>query len=245
MITIKNERLEVKMAEPNEEMNTCRFNRAGFIFSAVLDGKTEFCGDEHGGSGGYGMCSEIVCDPLSENAAIGERFPKYGVGLLKKENEGAYMFMNVYETEPHEISKEVFPDKVIFTTAPKMCGGFALSEKKTVSVKDNVLRVDYEITNAGEKELDYREYVHNFITLDYEGKRCSYNLTMQAGNATVPYSWQLAMGPARIVARDFFDPWYHNIWSPGFVISPEVYFRKVLQPGEKAVYVREWEFYAR
>ena len=129
-------------------------------------------------------------------------------------------------------------------TEPKALDGYAMREKKTVSVCGNVLRVEHEVENAGEKAFEYSEYNHNFLTLDLKGARNSYNLTMEAGNAGYPYKWRLAYHPSRLTihARDYFEPHHHNIWSPGWVISPEVFFVKPLQPGEKAVYVREWEF---
>ena len=244
MFTIHSDRLTVGFAEPNVENLTSRFNRAGFITSVVLDGKTEFCGDERGGTHGAGLCSEITTDSPSREAGVGELFPKFGVGLIKKPDELPYMFMRPYEADPFEIRYELYGDRVAFETDPKPASGYALREKKTVSVTGNVLRVDYEVENTGEKAFEYSEYCHNFLNLEYDGVTNGFNLTMDAGNAGYPYGWLITFFPSRhkITARDYFAPHHHNIWSPGFVISPEVYYSTSLAPGGKAVYAREWEF---
>lgn len=244
MITIQKDRLCVSMAEPNVDFNTCRFDRAGFITSVVLDGKHEFCGDEHGGTMGVGLCSEITTDVMSGEVGIGEQFPKFGVGILDKYEPRPYNSQKFYNVDPFEVRTEVYPDKVVFYTEPRELDGYALREKKTVMIHDNILSVDYDIENAGSRDFLYSEYCHNFLTLDFDGKRNSYNLTMQAGNAGFPYEWRLAYNPAGLIihARDYFRPDHHNIWSPGFVISPEVYFVRPLAPGERAAYRREYEF---
>ncbi|MBR6321369.1 MAG: hypothetical protein IKR59_00745 [Lachnospiraceae bacterium] len=244
MFTLEKDRLRVSIAEPNVENNTCRFNRAGFITSVILDGTYEFCGDEHGGTMGAGLCSEITTDVISKDAAVGEKFPKFGVGLLTKIDEHPYIFMRTYEVDPFEIRAEAGEDSVTFYTEPRELCGYALREKKTVSIHDNVLAVDYEVENAGSLEFEYSEYCHNFLTLDFEGVRNSYNLNMQMGNAGFPYEWRLMFSPGAtvITGREYFVPHHHNIWSPGFVISPEVFFVKTLAPGEKASYRREYEF---
>ena len=244
MITIKKDRLSVSMAEPNVENNTCRFNRAGFITSVLLDGKHEFCGDEHGGTNGAGLCSEITTDVMSAEVAVGEKFPKFGVGILDKYEPRPYNFFKTYEVSPFEIRTEISEDKVVFYTEPRELGGYALREKKTVSIHDNILSVDYDVENAGSRDFLYSEYCHNFLTLDFDGKRNSFNLNMQMGNAGFPYEWQISFSPSGLLlkARDYFKPHHHNIWSPGFVISPEVYFVRQLAPGEHAAYRREYEF---
>ena len=244
MFTIKSDRLTVCIAQPNVENNTCRFNRAGFVTSVVLDGQYEFCGDEHGGTKGVGLCSEITTDVHSDKVAVGEKFVKFGVGLLKKYEDAPYDAQKFYDVEPFAITAEATDTAVVFHTEPKALDGYAMREKKTVSVCGNVLRVEHEVENAGDKPFEYSEYNHNFLTLDLKGMRNSFNLTMDAGNAGYPYKWRLAYHPSRLTihARDYFEPHHHNIWSPGWVISPEVFFVKTLVPGEKAVYVREWEF---
>ena len=84
MITIESNRLSVTIAEPNQECNTCRFDRAGFITQVTLDGEYEFCTKEYGGTNGMGLCSEIKFDPLSVSAPVGGKFLKPGVGITRR-----------------------------------------------------------------------------------------------------------------------------------------------------------------
>lgn len=244
MIILKSSRLEVKIAQPNEEYNTCRFNRAGFIMSAVLDGETEFLGDEKGGSEGYGLCSEIKLDPLSENVLPGEKFVKFGVGIMTKPDEKPYNFMNRYETEPFEIETSVSENQAVFITKSKAIAGYAMAEKKTVTVKENMIRVEYELLNEGEKELNYREYVHNFLTHDFAGERNQYNLFIPNRDPGEPFTWTISFYPTgrKITGKDYFVPESYNIWSPGFVISPEIFIDEKILPGKTLTYAREWIF---
>lgn len=244
MITLKSNRLEVKIAEPNVENNTYRFNRTGFIMSAVLDGKTEFLGDEQGGSGGYGLCSEIKTDPLSDVVEVGARFIKFGVGLMTKKEEKPYYFMDQYETEEFDITTEVGEDRAVFYTKSKDIVGYAMAERKTVIVKENMIRVEYELANESENDIAYSEYVHNFLTLDFDGERNQYNLMIPNKNTGDPFTWHISYYPSGhgITGKEYFTPDYHNIWSPGFVISPEIFITETIKSGEKLSYAREWIF---
>ena len=245
MFTIKSSRLSVSIAEPNVENNTARFNRNGFITSAILDNRHEFCGDERGGTWGAGLCCEITTRVMYEDIRIGEQFPKFGVGILTKYEDAPYDSLKHYEVEPFSFHACLAADnKLVIDTDPCPFHGYALKEKKTYTVHENILRVDYEVENVGEKELEYAEYCHNFLTTEFDGKRNNYNLYMQAGDAEYPYKWRIhyTQSGLYINVREYFSPDHFNIWSPGFVISPEVYFKKVLKSGDKAVYSREWEF---
>ena len=139
MYTMKSDRLTVQVAKPNKEDLTCRFDRAGFITSVVLDGQYEFCSEEGGGSFGKGLCSEIQCDPLSNEVAVGDTFFKFGVGILTKTEERPYMILNQYPCEDFEVTADAKDDCIVFRTEPKDCKGYAAAEQKTLSVKGNVI----------------------------------------------------------------------------------------------------------
>ena len=171
MYTLKTDRITVTVAEPNKECRTCRFDRAGFVTAVKLDGKYDFLAQEDmldgsPSSGGMGLCCEIQCDPMSENAKIGEQFPKFGVGNLTKEKEGAYFFMDSYPCEDYEVAVKEEADCLTFTTAPKELGGYAVSEVKKVAVKDNTLVLTTTLKNAGSKAITFDEYCHNFMSLN-------------------------------------------------------------------------------
>jgi hypothetical protein len=170
-IMISSERLNVKIAVPHESPNeSIRFDRAGFVTSVMLDSTHEFCTAEppnldYPCTGGIGLCSEITCHSTFDDAAVGERFAKFGVGLLKKPDNEPYVYHGSYDCEPFEITWEAKADSAVFTTKPRACLGYALSERKSLSVAGNELSVQYEFKNTGEKDIIFNECCHNFVSL--------------------------------------------------------------------------------
>jgi hypothetical protein len=171
MLYLKSDRLYVEVALPGEPPNvTCRFDRAGFVTEVVLDGSHRFCASEpnnlsHPSSGGRGICCEFIFDPSGE-AAVGGRFPKFGVGLLEKATDEPYRFMAKYDTDPYNVSFKADESSVTFQTAPKECLGYGVAQTKTVSAEGNVLSVSVRLENTGGKPIRAREYCHNFLTVN-------------------------------------------------------------------------------
>ena len=171
MYTLKNDRITVSISEPNKENRTCRFDRAGFITGVKLDEKYDFLAKEDmedgsPSSGGMGLCCEIQCDPMSGSVEVGQQFPKFGVGLLTKNEDKEYFFMNTYPCEDFDITVDCKEDSICFNTAAKEINGYAVCQKKTISIKDNTLTITTELKNVGSKEISFDEYCHNFITLN-------------------------------------------------------------------------------
>lgn len=170
MFYLKTDRLRVEVCEPHEAPNTTfRFDRAGFVSEVTLDGRYKFCATEpnnlsHPSSGGMGFCSEIQCDVSSE-AGIGEYFPKFGIGLLKKEEHEPYCFFKKYTAKLFPIEVKASDSAVEFITEPIVCRGYALKQHKVVSVKDNTITFLTKIKNVGEKSVHIKEYCHNFISI--------------------------------------------------------------------------------
>ena len=168
MLTLQNDRLRVEIAEPGEAPNTgFRFDRAGFIADVVLDGAHSFCTSEplnliHPSSGGRGLCCEYQCD-LSGEVADGEYYPKFGVGLIRK--DGAYVFHRQYaDVREFPVRIETEDNGITFTTEPVECLGYALRAVKKISLDGTKIMLEGQIENAGEKELTIREYCHNFLS---------------------------------------------------------------------------------
>ena len=182
MITLKSNRLRVEIAENGEEPNTTfRFDRAGFISDIILDGSTWFCASEprnliHPTSGGRGLCSEYQCD-VSQEAQIGGYFPKFGVGLIRKEADEKYIFHKQYaDVKPFHVDVKAASDNAVFTTQDEPCMGYALLCAKTIKVHDNSLQMDMEVKNTGEKNIEISEYCHNFLSIAGMALGPGYNL---------------------------------------------------------------------
>lgn len=171
MILLQNGTLRVEIAEPGEHPNDgVRFDRAGFITEVVLNNEIHFCGNEnknniHKTTHGRGLCCEYKMDASSE-AKVGERYPKLGVGLVLKENDEKYHFTGTYDIEYFPVEVQSGDTWAEFKTADVLCCGYAAEQVKKVSIEGNVLTVEYELKNVGEKEIVTDEYCHNFINID-------------------------------------------------------------------------------
>ncbi|MCQ2539432.1 MAG: hypothetical protein MJ114_03175 [Acetatifactor sp.] len=291
MYTLKNPRMLVEIAEPNAECRTSRFDRAGFVTRVRLDGKYEFLGQEDmldgsPSSGGMGLCSEIVCDPLSAEVAVGEKFPKFGVGLLTKETEEPYYFMNSYPCEDYPVGVAETRNQISFGSGNVACGGYAMEQRKVITLEDTTLTIAYEFINTGSKELTFEEYCHNFITLNRKKVNRDYRLEIPcleipAGEIKTldictpfysdgsslskseesmvfalyafgkeqmkpvdTYQWKLTDLKEGLVVTetDDFTVDKVTVWSVGDVISPEMFFKATLKPGEKACWSRKYTF---
>jgi len=183
MFILKNNRLNVSIAEPNKECVTSRFDRAGIVTQVRLDGKYDFLAQEDmldgsPSSGGVGLCSEIQCDPLSETVDIGSRFFKIGVGNLLKATDEAYFFMNTYDCDDYEINVSQTDTSITFVTMPKTINGYGFYQEKTISLEENRLVMRQTLRNAGDKEISFEEYSHNFMSLNHKKVNKDYYLTI-------------------------------------------------------------------
>jgi len=173
MFVIRSDRLRVDVAVPGEGTNSLyRFARAGYVDEIVLDGGRRFCASEpynraRLNSRGRGLCSEYIAQRLYDDAPVGGKFPKPGVGLMLKEDAAPYHYFRAYKTEPFPVEAvDVKPDAVTFVTSPVECNGVALEETRTLSVAGNKLLETVELKNVGSAAFEAEEYCHNFLTID-------------------------------------------------------------------------------
>lgn len=170
MITLKNDRLRVEIAEPGEGRNKgFRFDRAGFVTEVVLDECDYFCASEpknlsHPCSGGRGLCCEYTADYSGETEEK-EWYPKWGVGLIRK--DGPYAFYKSFkELKEFPVEMQFENDRVEFTTHPLECQGYAMQINKELELCENQLLVEVSAWNVGSREIITQEYCHNFLSID-------------------------------------------------------------------------------
>lgn len=187
MYYLNSERLQVTLADPAEvQPLTTRFDHTGFVTEVILDKSVRFCASEprnmkSPSSGGRGLCSEFCFDPSSE-AAVGEYFPKFGVGLLKKSEDERFCFYKKYECIPfaHTV-EQVGETEIIFRTLPSLCMGYAAESVRKVTVEENRITMEMQLANAGERAFTVCEYCHNFFSLDGMALGPEYSLTLPGG----------------------------------------------------------------
>ena len=186
MYILQSDRLRVDVSEPGVAPNTTsRFDRAGFIEEVVLDGIHRFCASEprnlsHVSSGGRGICNEFKTD-VDVDAHAGDYFMKPGIGLLQKQTDEPYRFMNPYKIDPFKIDVSHVENVILFVTQPKPCNGYALKQEKRLEVVGNRLEMKIKLTNTGEKEFVGEEYCHNFITVNCMSLGPNYSLEFPSG----------------------------------------------------------------
>lgn len=184
MFTLKSDRLRIEITEPGEAPNTgFRFDRAGFVSEVVLDGGIRFAASEpknlsHPCSGGRGFCNEY-CFDVSGEAEIGEYFPKFGVGLIRKEADERYIFHRAYrDVRDFPVTVEHDDKRAVFVTASEPCLGYGVKAVKTVSVEGDTMTMEICLENAGEKAIRMEEFCHNFISIDGMAVGSDYQLDM-------------------------------------------------------------------
>ncbi|GAE89127.1 hypothetical protein [Acetivibrio straminisolvens] len=171
-INLESGRLSVQIAHPGSVYNGSRFDWTAFITKIVLDNKYSFCVPESEipgqGSGGFGLCNEFgINTPIGyDEAKPQEKFPKLGTGLLTRPDESDYFFFDKYEVEPFPVKISMDANAVVFDVEPVDCNGYAVKMTKAVTLKDNILTVDYCLKNVGSKSIKTEEYCHNFFSVN-------------------------------------------------------------------------------
>jgi hypothetical protein len=172
MIKLHNSRLKVEIAEPGTVYNRSRFDWTGIITQVTLDCEHTFCTNESEevgvGCGGIGLSNEFGIDmPIGyKDAKIGEEFPKLGIGLLKKRDNGEYLFYKDYEVRPFPVSINKCEDSIKYIIHPLSCRGYEVRQEKTISIVNNTICIDYLIENVGTKPIHTNEYCHNFFRMN-------------------------------------------------------------------------------
>ncbi len=189
-VVIRSERLAVRIAHPGTIYAGSRFDWTGFITQVILDGQHSFCTleslDPTLGSGGRGLCNEFGIEaPIGfADARTGQSFPKIGIGLLTKPDDGPYAFFRPYLISPFDFSQEHRSDCLIQYVAARETRGYAMELTKTIRVAGPMLEMVYQLTNTGNRPFSTTEYNHNFISLDGEPLGPDYSLLLP--DSTVP-----------------------------------------------------------
>ncbi|MFC5649396.1 hypothetical protein ACFPYJ_09680 [Paenibacillus solisilvae] len=168
-----------------------RFDWTGFVHQVKLNkGGHTFCVPESfipgEGTGGAGLCNEFISDlPVGyDEAKPGGQFPKIGIGKLTRLDERGYINGTAYPVEPCPIKIESGEDFARFIAEPVICNGYAFAYEKTLSVQGTELKIEYKLSNIGDKPIHTLEYVHNFVAIDGNsiGPGCQLRLPLEIAN---------------------------------------------------------------
>lgn len=170
---LSNEHLIIDIAAIGDYQGT-RFDWSGIITGITMrDGNHTFCVAESlvegEGTGGIGLCNEFSLREAIGyvDTPVGGLFPKLGVGLLTRLDQGPYQFFRNYPLEPYRIEAEQENAQTMkFTVHPENCDGYAARLEKSISVEGNRLQIAYQLTNEGSRVIRTDEYNHNFFGID-------------------------------------------------------------------------------
>ncbi|ASA20070.1 hypothetical protein [Paenibacillus donghaensis] len=164
--------ITVEIAEVGEYRQS-RFDWTGWITQVTLEqGQHTFCVPESlipgHGSGGLGLCNEFGISRAIgyETAKPGEWFPKPGVGLLQRPNNGPYDFFKPYEIEPFTVTSTKDSNQIVYNVQGADSGGYRIQLRKAIAIDKNTLTISYELENQGTEPFETEEYVHNFIGIN-------------------------------------------------------------------------------
>jgi hypothetical protein len=292
-IVLENSMLSLTIEEPGQVYKNSRFDWTGNISQILFDNKFSFCSTEttkdfDSRRHGQGLYNEFgIVHPIGyDDCAVGEKFPKIGVGLLTKTSNEAYGFFKAYEIDPFDIQIETGKEWIKFTVFPKDCRGYGIKLIKKIGLSGNSFTIEYELENTGIRKILTNEYCHNFLSVNRTNIDAHYTLRLPA-EILKPSAMVEAVNPENAVVlkenavnfnftpeKDFFFspltefrstlgeweishdrigvgmkensdfiPETMNLWGSKHVISPELFVKIDLDPGQKLKWRRIYKFY--
>lgn len=182
-INLTNESLSVEVVLPGKGYVGSRFDWTGWVKQVTWYGEISLCTEESlrpgYGTGGFGLCGEFgIEEPIGyEDCAPGEQFPKLGVGLLRKKNDGEYKFFDPFDIEPFPVTiVRQSDDSVTILSEPLPCRGYEARLKRTIKLDGDSLILASELTNVGTRTIKTTEYNHNFMRVGDYGIGPDYTL---------------------------------------------------------------------
>ncbi|MAD97973.1 MAG: hypothetical protein CMB99_11665 [Flavobacteriaceae bacterium] len=184
-IVLSNTTIEVTIDLPQEGYSASRFDGSGKITSLKFKGlellgtELENQNQEDDKTFGKGLYNEFgSMNPLGfREASIGEYCHKIGVGMVLKEDE-SYDFQKPYSIKPSEVEIQKSEDRITFTTIGELHKEYAYVLRKTLSLKEDGIQIDYRLENTGSKVIRTNEYNHNFIRFSEDLIGNDYSLTI-------------------------------------------------------------------
>jgi hypothetical protein len=184
-MVIKNDSLELEIQEPGERYKGSRFDWTGQITQIRYQGKHTFCTEETTDPGllhmlGRGLYNEFGIDkPIGyDDCAVGDQFPKIGIGLLTKDNADAYNFFKSYSIDPFTFTINSGRGQISYICDASEYRGYAFHLKKTIALADKAFSITYQFENRGSRTIHTNEYVHNFLAVNRRAINHLYRLRL-------------------------------------------------------------------
>ncbi len=165
---LQNQLISVHVDSPEDHYQSSRFDWTGKIIRITYKGRdmttTEFP-DKGPFNQGMGLYNEFGIDqPIGfDEVKEGDWFHKIGVGLLQKAGS-VYDFQIPYNIRPAQFDTSVNEDQISVICKSKY-GGYSYVLEKEICLEESGFRINYCLTNSGQKVIQTNEYVHNFMSI--------------------------------------------------------------------------------
>lgn len=184
--TLRTERLEVVIDDPGTGYTASRFDWTTQVRQIVLDGTHALLthekeSDPSPAAQGWGLAGEFGIDTAVGYAdcPVGGAFPKVGVGLLTRPDEGPYHFARPYTVRPARFSLRPEGDRGLLITANQEAErGYGWVLKRHWIAAGATLGLTTTLANTGSKALSTEEYIHNFFGYNELGPQTDWELTL-------------------------------------------------------------------
>jgi hypothetical protein len=175
MKAFESSRLRIGYESPGEVYRGTRFDWSSAIVAVELDGGPRFGSSEYTAEdaryldGGRGLACEFgIHTPVSyDDCAVGDWFPKLGVGFLRREGEAPYDFFHRYG-EVREQRYEIDASGAGSVRIEGVCEpyrGCGWRLTRTWRAEGSALECSSKLENIGERPIETDEYCHNFVRL--------------------------------------------------------------------------------
>ncbi|MGH1364203.1 MAG: hypothetical protein ACRBF0_11635 [Calditrichia bacterium] len=202
---LKNDELSVHIDLPGENYNSTRFDQTGKITDVLYRGirvsGVERTDAENENSFGKGFYNEFGIDAALgfDEAEVGGRFHKIGVGLLRKDDD-QYQFNKRYELQPAKFEVITESNRVLITCKSQSTSGYAYMLEKEIVLHDSAFTLKYRLHNTGEKDIVTDEYVHNFTAINDELMGPDYQLIFPF--QLNPDQFTASVNPEQVISID-------------------------------------------
>jgi hypothetical protein len=171
-LILSNEYLELEIQKPGEYYKSSRFDWTGRIIQISFDNKsfctTETQDPELENMRGRGFYNEFGIDQSVgyDDCAVGDKFPKIGIGWLERDNTFQYDFFKSFKIVPAEFGFSSGKNSVTFISEIKPYRGYGYKLIKRIEIEGSSFTLKYSLHNTGDKPILTNEYVHNFLSVN-------------------------------------------------------------------------------
>jgi hypothetical protein len=184
-LELSNETIRLTFESIGEGYNGSRFDWLGKLLQITWRNEHTFCTREcvrnaTTGTGGCGLFGEFGLDsPIGfEETPVDSHFPKIGVGLLERPDDAAYAFTRPYKIKPFRSETQQHDNQLVFRCHSSANDRYRFVYEKRFILANDGFRIEYSLSNTGDRPLCTNEYIHNFCSINHRDIGPGYRLRL-------------------------------------------------------------------